>query len=73
MIKEILEQEVNEDKFEKMFGMSKEGYESMIKGKDKKEMGMLAMSILSDAQEKITDRPTEQLVNVAKYIIDKIS
>ena len=68
MLKEILKQD--EAWQEKMFGVSKEGYEAMTKGKDKKALGMLAMSILSDAQEKITDRKTEQLLNVVKYIID---
>ena len=67
MLKEIVKLSEN---FDSMFGMSKEGYANMTKGKDKKALGMLAMSILSDAQENIKDRKTEQLINVVKYIID---
>ena len=71
MLKEIVEQDnVNEDKFTDMYGMSKDGYEAMTKGKDKKALGMLAMSILSDAQENIKDRKTEQYLNIVKYLID---
>ncbi len=73
MIREIIKNsKVNEAWSEKMFGISKEEYDNITKGKDKRELGMVAMSILSDVQEDINNRPLEQKLNVVKIIIDDL-
>jgi hypothetical protein len=72
-------EEAREDRERRMYGCTEAIIDEAIEGKDPRDLAMYAMSVLSDAQELIQrgnvlpyDANTaRQLMNVAKYVINK--